>query len=597
MKIYAKLLLLQAAMVVLFCALAVYVGKRGEREVLQVKAEMTQREGQAFDQIMILEHAGLQTFAYDYSWWQDLIDWIELPDRDSEFILDQFDAAPATYGADMFAVYDAEGLRLTDILDSNMEILGPLEAFPNQLGAEILSRGQSAWFKSGFVRTSSGVLEVYIVPVQPQEDRERTGEHFGYLAVGRYWRETLISELEGLTGAEIKLVDAALPSMEERSQHWTGEIHFIRALNGLNGQPLLYLDITKPLPVADRIISKQVEAFWLILNAAMIAILLVIGFVLHSVSRPLKLLSDSLESGRRERLDELLKTTSEFKHLAELVIENEDQKVRLRKEIASHERTEDELMRSRDLAESANRAKARFLTNMSHETRTPLHRISGYASLMDGGDLSEEQRDSLSHIREDCDRLVCMLSDLIELSGIESDELRLDKSVFPLSSLVDELAVAAVSLCAGRPIEVLTDISRKCPKNLYTDYERLRLVLLKFIENAAKFTQKGTVMFAVYCAHDDTDLVFEVRDTGPGIPREALRQIFDAFYQLDDSDSRKHQGGGLGLAIARQITELLGGEVEVDSVEGDGSIFRMYLSLKSVAVVDGNAAGRLAGSA
>ncbi len=597
MKIYAKLLLLQAVLIVLFCALAVYVGKRGEREVLQAKEELTQREGEVFDQIMRLENASLQTFALDYSWWQDLIDWIEEPNRGMEFILDQFEAAPATYGVEMIAVYDAMGFRLTDILDAELASLPENNALPKLLGREIRMRAQDALFEHGFVKTASGVLELYIVPVQPQEDRDRTGQHFGYLAAGRYWRESLLTELESLTGASIEMVEASVLPTGVSKENWTGEIYFSRALNTMDGESLYYLDITKPLPVADRILNKQVEAFWIILNAAGIAILLLIGFVLHAVSRPLKLLSDSLETGRSERVEELLSTTSEFKHLAELVIENQDQKKRLRKEITSHERTEDELKRSRDLAESANRAKARFLTNMSHETRTPLHRISGYASLMDGTELSDEQRDSLAHIREDCNRLVCMLSDLIELSGVESEELRLDKSVFPLETLTEELSAAAISLCAGRPIQVLTDISSKCPNSLYTDYERLRLVLLKLIDNAAKFTQKGTVMFAVYCVHENRDLVFEVRDTGLGIPREATRQIFDAFYQLDDSDSRKHQGGGLGLAIARQITDLLGGEIEVDSVEGEGSIFRIYLSLKSVAVADGKSASRLAGSA
>ncbi|MGB0414507.1 MAG: ATP-binding protein [Coraliomargarita sp.] len=597
MKIYARLLLIQVILVVLFCLLAVFIGKRGEQEVLQVKADLTQRQGEVFDQILSLEHARLRTFAWDYSWWQDLIDWIEQPDRNVEFILDQFDQAPITYGADLFAVYSADGQRLTDILDSGMEVLEQTAVLPLQLDEAILSRERSRWFEPGFVNTPSGVLELYIAPVQPQEDRDRTGQHYGYLAMGRYWTESLLAELEGLTGTKIQMVEAPLPAMQSRPRQWTGEIHFSRSLNGLDGEPLYHLDVTMPLPVADRVISKQVEAFWVILTGTAVAVLLVIAFVLHWVSRPLKFLSDSLESGRTERLEQLMKTTSEFKHLAELVIENQEQALRLRKEIASHERTEDELTRSRDLAESANRAKARFLTNMSHETRTPLHRISGYASLLEGGELSEEQRESLALIRENCDRLVCMLTDLIELSGVESEELRLNKSVFPLNTLTDELSAAAISLCAGRPIEVLTDISRKCPKNLYTDYERLRLVVLKLIENAAKFTQKGTVMFAVYCNHDDADLVFEVRDTGPGIPREACQHVFDAFYQLDDSDSRTHQGGGLGLAIARQITELLGGEVELDSVEGEGSIFRMYLSLKSVAVADRKAAGRLAGSA
>lgn len=594
MKIYAKLILLQAVLVVLFCMLAVYVGKRGERDVLEVKKELAEREGEVFDQILLLENASLQTFAMDYSWWQDLIDWIEEPDRDMEFILDQFDQAPRTYGADMFAVYDATGYRLTDILGRDMEALPENVGLPQLLDRQVRYRHQSGLFNPGFVQTAAGVLELYIVPVQPQEDRDRTGAHFGYLAVGRYWRESLLTELESLTGAEIEMVDDPVVSQESSMKHWTGRIHFRRALHGFDGEPLFYLDVAKPLKVADRIISKQVEAFWIILNAAGIAILLLIGFVLHSVSRPLKLLSDSLESGRSERVEELLSTTSEFKHLAELVIENQEQKVRLRKEIASHERTEDELMRSRDLAESANRAKARFLTNMSHETRTPLHRISGYASLMEGGELNDEQRESLAHIRENCDRLVCMLSDIIELSGVESEEIHLDKSVFPLSALTDELSAAAISLCADRPIEVLTDISRRCPKHLYTDYERLRLVLLKYVENAAKFTQKGTVMFAVYCDHDGSDLVFEVRDTGPGIPREACRRVFDAFYQLDDSDSRTHQGGGLGLAIVRQISELLGGEVNVDSVEGEGSIFRLYLPIQAVAVVDRKASGRMA---
>ena len=214
------------------------------------------------------------------------------------------------YGADMFAVYDATGFRLTEVLDAEMGTITEECGLPQQLGPEIRSRDEAALFEPGFVTTPSGALELYIVPVQPQEDRDRTGQHYGYLAVGRYWKDSLLTELEGLTGAEIQMVESSLPAMQSRPRQWTGEIHFSRSLNGLDGEPLYHLDVTMPLPVADRVISKQVEAFWVILTGTAVAVLLVIAFVLHWVSRPVKFLSDSLESGRTERLEQLMKTTS-----------------------------------------------------------------------------------------------------------------------------------------------------------------------------------------------------------------------------------------------------------------------------------------------
>lgn len=578
MKLYIKLLILLVALTAAFGCVAVLIKSHSDRSVRLAKDDLQVSSGEVFDNLVELQRRSFVTFAEDYSWWQDLIDWIDSTDRSYGFLSDQFIQVPETFGANFFAIYDANGLRITDVLDSNIEVVAS-ELLPLQLSAAIQNRTVSGWKQSAYLESNGDLVELIFAPIQPQKDELRNGPAFGYLAVGRFWNGDFIHELESVSGSTITINGETLHP-DFHAERWTGSIHFSRQLNDFEGRITAKLDVSKDLPVADRIVNQQIGMFWWLLIVAIGCIVILVVSIMLMVSRPLNRLSEALEAGDTQALSLVRKSQPEFKHLAELIEENNEQKSRLEREISKRRRTESDLKQSRDLAESANRAKSRFLTNISHETRTPLHTISGYASLLQDSPLTEEQSQSVYYIRTSCDHLVKMLTDLIDLSGIEANAVLPELSGIDTQEFFYELLAAAESLAANKQITIKAELSQNCPEYIISDYARLRHILICLIDNAVKFTNEGSVTIRTTCESNETStkLVIEIEDSGIGIASENLDRVFDAFFQADDSDSRSHEGGGLGLAVAKGMSKLLDAQLEVRSEPHEGSTFSLSIA-------------------
>lgn len=578
MKVFIKLLAFLAILICFFCSIAFLMVRSAEEHVLSVQHELEAREGVVIDNIMELQRSKMHSFAWDYSWWQDLIDWIDDPNE--EWLEDQFDQVLYTFDVGFFAVYDASGARLSSVYDRDLNDAGV--ELPDQLSVEVLERPQSVLYEASFERRPEGLLELYYAPVLPQEDVERSGRHYGYLVVGRFWDDAYLETLESVTGAEMTLLAEPAVNVSSNDDEWTGTIQLERLLYDYKGELQGALMLTKFLPVSKRIVDEQGKAFGFLLTATMVAVLSVVLFVLFVVTRPLHYLSAAMESGNVKELSRYGNRHSEFKHLAELIVQNYEQQERLELEIARRRETEDALTRSRDSAECASRAKSQFLANMSHETRTPLHTISGYAALLEESELTDDQKQSLEFIRSSSDRLVQMLTDIIELSSMEAEEMHPQKSWFVLSELFDELIGAGVNSFRDGSVSVHSEYGGECPSQINSDYERLRELLLNLVDNAVKFTHSGTVTIRCNCIDADERfrVCIEIEDSGIGIPKKELDHIFDAFYLVDDSDSRQYQGGGLGLAIAKGLSDILSAQIEAESIPGEGSTFRLILMLE-----------------
>lgn len=577
MKVYIKLLVFLTILLCIFGALALSVIRSAENDVLQVKHELEAREGVVLDNIMALKRSNMHTFAWDYSWWQDLIDWIDAPDI--EWLEDQFDQVLYTYDVGFFAIYDASGKRISAVYDRDL-VAASIE-LPEQLSPSILSRPQSELYQASFEMRAEGLLEIYHAPVVPQEDVSRSGQRFGYLVVGRFWDDAYIEALESVTGTQMTLLSSSVVGAPSKEAMWTGGIELERPLLDYKGELQAVLMVTKFLPVSKRIVDEQNKAFGFLLTATAIAILSLVLFVLCVVTRPLHHLSHAIESGDVEELSRYGNGNSEFKHLAELIVQNYEQQERLEGEISRRQEIEEALKRSRDSAECASRAKSQFLANMSHETRTPLHTISGYAALLEESDLSDDQKQSLDFIRHSSDRLVQMLTDIIELSSMEAGQMHVQNEWFVLRDLFDELIGAANTYCVDTSIALNSHFADECPVRIHADYERLRRVLLNIVNNAAKFTHSGAVTLRCQCAEEGARyrICVEIEDTGIGIPSDELDRIFEPFYLVDDSDSRQYQGGGLGLAIAKGLSDIMQAQLVAESTPGRGSLFRFVMLL------------------
>ena len=223
----------------------------------------------------------------------------------------------------------------------------------------------------------------------------------------------------------------------------------------------------------------------------------------------------------------------------------------------------------------ANEAKANFLATMSHELRTPLTAIIGYDELLAegvAGELSDGQRQQVSRIKANAQRLLALIEEILFYAGTEAglaavhlDEVEVQAAVNEAMSVVAPMA-GHVALTAELPDPRFT---------LRTDGGKLRQMLINVIENAVKFTEHGRVTVRAY--ERGTDVVFEVQDTGIGIAPENLERVFDPFWQVDQRKTRRVGGSGLGLSTARRLAKLLGGDVSVESQLGVGSTFRIVL--------------------
>jgi signal transduction histidine kinase/CheY-like chemotaxis protein len=242
------------------------------------------------------------------------------------------------------------------------------------------------------------------------------------------------------------------------------------------------------------------------------------------------------------------------------------------------ERRTAELVHARDQAESANQAKSRFLATMSHELRTPLNAILGFSSLLRDSGVSAEQGEHVNIINRSGEHLLTLIDDILDLAKIEAGRQSLDVAPCDLTSLVRDIVEMIRVRARSKNLELAWERSSDDPRFVRIDAAKLRQILINLLGNAVKFTEVGSVTLRSSTPAADGSglrLRFEVEDTGPGIALEDQLRIFQPFVQASQGGVQK--GTGLGLAITRQFVEMMGGTIGLESVPGQGSLFRVEI--------------------
>ena len=250
------------------------------------------------------------------------------------------------------------------------------------------------------------------------------------------------------------------------------------------------------------------------------------------------------------------------------------------------EETDSEIESAEEKVKEALSAKAEFLSNMSHEVRTPLNGVIGMSEILLQGRLDEEQRACARNIHNSAFHLLDLLNNVLDVAKLQSGKMEVHKERFNLSDCIDQVIDLLKPLAHGKKIELMSDLGTSVPAELIGDEHRVRQILMNLVNNAIKFTDKGEVVIKTELVNTENgfaQIEFSVIDTGIGIAPDKLEKIFESFYQVDSSFQKKYSGSGLGLAICQSIAHELGSRIKVQSKVGQGSTF----SFNIVAEVSG----------
>jgi signal transduction histidine kinase len=296
----------------------------------------------------------------------------------------------------------------------------------------------------------------------------------------------------------------------------------------------------------------------------------------RSVSKPLRHLVAQLQRGEKNQQfpDQIVagKAAGELHLLADT----------FNRVAAAERKSKAELEKAKAAAETANRAKSEFMANISHELRTPMNGIMGLTEVLLLTELDEEQLDYATTVRDSADSLMSLINEILDFSRLDAGKMVLNPAPFDMRSTVNDVLALLSAQAAAKNLRLGVQFSAELPTRLIGDEGRIRQVVTNLLGNAIKFTDRGRVDVSVACleiAQDHASLLLKVADTGIGVPADKLDLIFEKFTQADGSMTRRYGGTGLGLTIVKQLVEMMGGAVGVESRENEGSTFWLKVAL------------------
>ena len=249
------------------------------------------------------------------------------------------------------------------------------------------------------------------------------------------------------------------------------------------------------------------------------------------------------------------------------------------RDVTEQRRKENEIREAMEAAELANESKSLFLATMSHEIRTPLNGILGFTDLLETSELEEEQRHSVEMIRKSGDVLLGLINNILDFSRAESGRVILSDEVFDPGLFLKDTVALHRAVANGKGLEILIDVAADLPQTVIGAKAELRQIVMNLVGNAVKFTDKGSVWVSAMKTTDQK-LRFSVMDSGIGFPEGDEEKLFDAFFQVDLSSTRRHGGTGLGLAICRRLVEAMGGQIRAANRPTGGAEFVVEVPLR-----------------
>jgi len=416
-------------------------------------------------------------------------------------------------------------------------------------------------YSNFFLVTTEGLVEVSAASIHPTFDRfHNKTEPSGYAFLVRLWDDSFKTKLSKITSSNVDFQEAS------------GNKHNVDKN---------MVAVSKNLKAADnKIVSHIVFSRSFNLNfrtSKSLLLITVISFILGMVVyivyarlwiyRPLNLITHILESENSDAIKKLQLAAGEFSYIGVLFEDYFNQ----RKTLES----------AKLKAEESDKLKSAFLSNIAHEIRTPMHGILGFAEMLKTASLSNEQMmEYIAIIEKSSDRMLNTITDLIEISRIESGQIEINLSILDIDGQLDSIYAIYKPEADKKGIQLTVTNSLGIEGlHIRTDREKLDTILTQLLKNAVKYTKGGSIEIAYEQKGDFIE--YSVKDTGIGIEKDKQHSIFGRFTQADNSLSKIYEGSGLGLSITKAYVEMLGGSIWVESEPGKGSTFYFTIALEA----------------
>lgn len=544
-RIFSTLIITGVIFIILLFTLYVFKNKQ---EKIMIDESQTQFNNEV-NSLITLKTANLKQVAYDYTFWDDFVK--KIKQNDSVWYNNNITTIIKSFHIDYVCVYDTSFKIVHEA--SSDEFISR-----NFIPKKVLSKLRDTRFLNFFLLTKEGVFEISGASIHNENDPSHMlTKPQGYLFLVKSWNQDFIKELSILSASKISLL--MLTDTVKNNNKYSSS--YMQKLPGWDDKPVAKIIFTRTSN-SFKLYHNMSAFMFLILLCSIITTWLIFHFTTRKlINKPLKLVTSILKTENTIQINELQQCQGEFKLIGNLFSDFMHQK--------------QALIIAKEKAEESDLLKTAFLNNISHEIRTPFNSILGFLSIIQEDDnlTNDERNEFVTIINNSADRLLNTINDIVEVSQIQTGQMKLKFTETDINKLTayqfDHFKTSAE--CKGLKF-ILKNTLPHTNYNIKTDASKLNAILSNLIDNAIKFTKAGSVEFGCYVETNHAlsvidKIIFYVKDTGIGIPENKRQSIFERFMQADVSNTRKFEGSGLGLSIAKAYVEMLGGKIWVESQE------------------------------